>query len=294
MNTERKGYLFVFVAGFLWGTIGLFVKQLSLHGANADTIALLRVGFSFIIMLFVCLALLGAKRMCLSVRQLIACALLGIVTQAVFNICYSLAIESVGVSVSSVLLYISPVFTLLFSMLLFSERLSKEKVLAIVTNIIGCILTVTNGCLDISSLNLDGILFGVAAGFCYSLAAIIGRIATKDGNPLLTAMYSFFFATVFLLLRSPFTKTRFVFSSEILIWGFFFALIATSITYIVYYKGVEMIKETSKVPVMASTEVVVASLVGVLLYGERIRLVSLVGIILVLSSILMLSFRSKR
>ncbi|MCR5732441.1 MAG: DMT family transporter [Sphaerochaetaceae bacterium] len=294
MNNERRGYLFVFIAGFLWGTIGLFVKQLGLAGATADTIALLRVGFSFLIMFFICIIKLGPEKMFLSRRNIFACALLGIITQAIYNLCYSRAIEIIGVSFGSVLLYVSPVFTLLFSMLLFSEKLTLEKGLAILMNILGCVLTVTNGNLDVSSLAFGGIFLGLAAGFCYSLAAIIGRIATEGGNPLLTAMYSFFFASIFILLRSLFVTSEFIFSGPILVWGFIYALIATSLTYIVYYRGVEMIKETSRVPVIASVEVVVASLIGVALYKERIGAVSLVGILLVISSIAMLNFKFKR
>ncbi len=284
-GSQRLGYLMVFIAGFLWGTIGLFVKQLGSCGAGADVISLLRVGFSLLIMFVVCLAHLGWKGMRLSKRNLFACALLGIITQAVYNLCYSRAIEIIGVSFGSVLLYVSPIFTLIFSILLFGERLTVIKCLAIAANIIGCILTVTNGSFDIGTLALSGIFLGVAAGFCYSLAAIIGRIATEGGNPFLTAMYSFLFASLFIVGKMLIGGVEFHVDGPILVWGFFYALIATSITYMVYYTGVDMIAETSRVPVIASVEVVVATVIGILVYGERIGVLSLLGIVLVLSSI---------
>lgn len=293
-SSENLGYLFIFIAGFLWGTIGLFVKQLGAAGASADMISLLRIGFSLVIMFVVCLVHLGPAKMRLSGRNLLACALLGIITQAVYNLCYSRAIAIIGVSMGSVLLYISPIFTLIFSILLFKEKLTIIKCLAIFANILGCILTVTNGRFDIGSLAISGIFLGVSAGFCYSLAAIIGRIATEGGNPFLTAMYSFFFASIFILAKMFITGSHIVVSGPILAWGFAYAFIATSLTYMVYYNGIEMIKETSRVPVIASVEVVVATLIGIFLYGERIGLVSLVGIVLVLSSIMIINLKGRK
>lgn len=293
-SSENLGYLFIFIAGFLWGTIGLFVKQLGSLGANADMISLLRMGFSFLIMFTICLVHLGPERMRLSRRNLLACALLGIVTQAVYNLCYSRAISIIGVSMGSVLLYISPIFTLVFSILLFGERLTFIKCLAIVLNVLGCMLTVTNGNPDIGTLSLYGIFLGVAAGFCYSLAAIIGKIATEGGNPILTAMYSFFFASLFIIAKIAVTGSSLCLSAPVLAWGFAYALIATSLTYIVYYWGVEMIAETSRVPVIASVELVVATVIGILLYRESIGIVSLVGIVLVLSSIMIINLKGRK
>ena len=50
----NNGYLLVFFAGVLWGTIGLFVKQLQRCGASPMETAFLRVFFAFLMMLALC------------------------------------------------------------------------------------------------------------------------------------------------------------------------------------------------------------------------------------------------
>lgn len=152
---------------------------------------------------------------------------------------------------------------MLFSVLFFQEKVTFLKGIAVIINIIGCILTVTNGKLEIQSLALFGLLMDVGAGFLYALTAIIGRVAAKNTYPFIMSMYSYFFAAVFLGISMGVSRTEFTFNTGIFFWGFFYALITTAIGYIFYYEGLKHITESSKVPVIASVEVIVASLIGV-------------------------------
>ncbi len=79
--------------------------------------------------------------------------------------CYSIAVTTIGVALSAVLLDIAPLFTLLFSVLFFQEKVTFLKGIAVIINIIGCILTVTNGKLEIQSLALFGLLMGAVPDF---------------------------------------------------------------------------------------------------------------------------------
>ena len=215
--------------------------------------------------------------------------MLGILCHGVYNICYSIAVTTIGVALSAVLLDIAPLFTSLFSVLFFQEKVTFLKGIAVIINIIGCILTVTNGKLEIQSLALFGLLMGVGAGFLYALTAIIGRVAAKNTYPFIMSMYSYFFAAVFLGISMGVSRTEFTFNTGILFWGFFYALITTAIGYIFYYEGLKHITKSSKVPVIASVEVIVASLIGVVWYREHLGFISFLGIVAVLLSIILMN-----
>ena len=111
----NNGYLLVFFAGVLWGTIGLFVKQLQRCGASPMETAFLRVFFAFLMMLALCVFHSGWRSLKTDKRTTGVCILLGVVCHGVYNIFYSFAVTMAGVSVSAVLLNIAPVFTLLCS-----------------------------------------------------------------------------------------------------------------------------------------------------------------------------------
>lgn len=290
-NTEFTGCLFVFAAGVLWGLIGLFVKEMEYAGAEPEMISFLRVFFAFLIMETIAVRKKGIRAFQIDRKTLFFCAALGLICHGIYNIFYSLAVTLAGVSVSAVLLNIAPVFTLLFSVLLFSERLTGAKAAAVAVNMIGCILTATNGQITLTGLSVLGIFCGVGAGLCYSMTAIIGRLAADGTDPVVMSAYSYLFAALLLgVWMKPWQGTPSL-NSSIAVWGFFYALIPTSIGYLLYYKGMERIRESSKVPVLASAESVVATLIGIFLYHERIGWISAAGIALVLLSIWLINGR---
>ena len=129
-------------------------------------------------------------------------------------------------------------------------------------------------------------LFGLASAACYSLVGIFGRLASGESSPFVVATYNFLFGTIFLgLFGHPWTTVADPMNLKILAYGFVYALIPTGICYIIYFNGVSKIKESSKVPVVASVENVVAVIVGVMVFHEKVGLGNLAGIVLVLGSI---------
>lgn len=84
------------------------------------------------------------------------------------------------------------------------------------------------------------------------------------------------------------SRTEFTFNTGILFWGFFYALITTAIGYI-FYEGLKHITKSSKVPVIASVEVIVASLIGVVWYREHLGFISFLGIVAVLLFIILMN-----
>ena len=63
--------------------------------------------------------------------------------------------------------------------------------------------------------------------------------------------------------------------------------------YIVYYGGISKVTETSRIPVLASVETVVAALVGLAAFGQSVSLMKCVGIALVLCSIAVMNRKEK-
>lgn len=293
-SSLSSGYIFIFISGILWGFIGLFIKQMAASGSTPVLTSFLRVFFAFLILFVVCCVKYGLKAFVIDSKTLLSCAFIGLICYGLYNITYSFSVTETGVSVSAVLLNISPVFTLIFSAVLFTEKITPRKIAAILINIVGCVLTATNGQMDLRLISAAGILAGIGAGICYSLTPIAGRLASGRANPYVVSMYSYLFATVFLGLWMQPWKNPIHLNSQILLWGFFYGLIPTAVTYILYYKGLQRITESSKVPVIASIETVVATTIGITLYGEHLGPISIFGILLVLLSIIVMQSEKNR
>lgn len=286
MRGALRSYGCIFAAGCLWGTNGLFVKLMQGCGSSSAYTGFVRIVLSLLILTVITLVKEGPKAFKISKNTLISCLLLGLVCQALYNYVYSSAINSLGVSFACVMTYMSPAFASVISYFLFREKFGPNKYLAMALNLAGCVLTVTGGRLSGMSFAVSGLLFGLASAACYSLVGIFGRLASGESSPYVVATYNFLFGSIFLgLFGHPWTTVENPLEPGILLYGFIYALIPTGICYIIYFTGVSRIKESSKVPVVASVENVIAVLIGVLVFGEKVGMGNMVGILLVLCSI---------
>ena len=294
MDSEYKSFGKIFITGCLWGTIGLFVKLMEAQGSSSPYTSFLRLLFGFILLALMTLIIDGPKAFCIGRRTLLSCVLLGIICQGIFNILYSTSISMNGMSVGSVLLYTAPIFTCITSMLFFKEKMDLLKWVALLVNVVGCALTATGGDFSAASLAPLGLLIGVGAGFTYAMTAVIGRIAMQEeSSPFAVATYNLFFGCLFIaLVRHPWTTVDAPFNASLLLYGLLFGLIATALAYSIYFSGLSKITETGKVPVVASIELVVATIIGVFAFSESMTIIKIVGIVLVLLSILLFSWKT--
>ncbi len=286
-----QGAVFIFIAGSLWGSIGLFIRLMSDAGASAEAISFLRMAFAFSILLIVTLIRSGAAAFHVSGKTLFYSAALGLICHGVYNVFYSWAVVQIGVTVSAVLLNVAPVFTAILSAILFSERITSRKCIALIVNVIGCILAATGGQFEAAALSVSGILFGIASGLCYALTAIFGKLAGERSNPFVISTYSYLFAALFLAVFMKPWAAPVTLTITITWLGFLYALIPTAIGYLFYYQGVQQIQGSSKVPVIASMETVAAAILGVLVLGETLSVMHYLGIAVVLCSIVLMQHK---
>ena len=279
----------VFIAGILWGTIGVFVKGLASLGADGALTGLLRMFWAFVIILAVAIVKHGRNVILHDRRTLLLCILLGLLSNGIFNILYTASIKINGMGIASVLMYTAPVFTAIASAAIFREKFSPVKISALCVNIIGCILTVTGGNFSGSSINIAGILAGIGSGFCYGMAAVIGRLAGERTDAITVSAYSYLSAWIFIALFTRPNVSLALGSPEILGLGFLYGLVPTVFAYVVYYNALKVIPDTAKVPVIASIEPVTAVLIGTIIYSEEIGTANLIGVAVVLISIIIMA-----
>lgn len=287
-------YIEILITGIIWGFIGFFVKELSLMGSTAQLSAFFRVFFAFIFAAVVSLIKYGPKSFILTKEQLLWCMIDGIFTQALFNIALNASIEHAGITVATILEYTSPVFNAIISFIAFREKVGFKKYLILILNIIGCVIAVTGMDFAFKAVSLFGVLIGLLAGFLYGAAPVLGKYVNKNPNLFIVIAYNEFFASLFMLIFvRPFSTVQNI-STKMWIYGIMYGVCITGIAYMFYFDGIKRIRELSRVPVLASIEVVVAMLLGIGLYKEKLNVYNFIGIVLVLVSIALMSTISGR
>ena len=297
-SNSTTGYICILMAGIMWGTIGFFVRLLNEQGADSSVTAFVRIFAGSIIMFFVLIimSLMRKENMFrLTKAGLLQCVILGFFTQALFNACYSRSINSVGVATGSVLLYTAPIFVCIMSALIFKEKITPRKGIALAINLLGCFIMATGGDMSTLKVSAMGIFFGVAAGFLYALVTIVGKFASGTTHPFTTTFYSFFFGWITLgVFTRPWGAIAEVSGGSFWLLAFAFGLIPTVGSYLFYMSGLNHDIELSRAPIIASVEPVVATLIGVMIFSENIGLINIIGLLMVLFSVVFMNLGPKK
>jgi drug/metabolite transporter (DMT)-like permease len=284
---KRTAYFFVIIAAALWGTIGIYARQLTALGFEPLQIVLIRaVVSSLSIIIF--LLLTNRKAFKIKIRDSIYFVGTGILSFVFFNWCYFIAINRTSLSVAAILLYTAPAFVMVLSVLLFKEQMTKKKLLSLFITIIGCLFVTAFVKNTAQNISLLGILAGIGSGLGYALYSIFGRYALKKYDSTTVTLYTFIFAFIALLPTINFSELAVLLSNKYAVYySIALGLAATVLPFLFYTRGLSYL-ETSRASIIATLEPVVATIVGIILFSEPITFYKIVGILLVIFAVFIL------
>ena len=289
METQKKApaSAAILAAAALWGVIGLWNRRLMAAGLSPFSIVVVRnLGGMILLVLFFLFKDRSVFR--IERRHLKYFFGTGVVSVLFFTVCYFSCQKLCSLAVASILLYTAPSFVVLLSALLWKEPVTRKKLLALFLTLVGCacVCGVFSGGL---SVTLPGVLLGLGSGFFYALYSIFGRYALAHYPPLTVTVWTFLFAgPASLMLLRP-AELGAAFAGTPGVWGTALALavFSTAAPYILYTWGLAR-TEPGRASILASLEPVVASLTGVLMFGEPMGPLTALGILCVLAGVYIL------
>ena len=291
---KTKSTIYIILAAALWGGIGVFFNVLSDVGFTQMQVVAIRVTAAAAALT---LYILIRDRSLLRVKLKDCWCFVGtgIISLVFFNWCYFTAIEMTSLAVAAVLMYTSPIFVMLFSAVLFQEKINNTKILALIMTFIGCLFVAgvfSSGDYGFTPL---GILIGVGAGIGYALYSIFGRFALEKGYHSITiSEYTFVFATLGALpLSRIWESAPLLAQGETLIGALGIGVICYVFPFILYTQGLSGV-ETGKAAIMATIEPAVAAVLSFLLYGESLLGFKGVGILMIFAAVILLSHPHKQ
>ena len=287
-NNSARSALLILLAGALWGTMGIFVRRFNSFGFDAMQVASLRLTAGAVIFI-IALALRGGKGFKIAVRDIPLFLGLGLGSVLFFTVCYFKSIEMLPL----ILLYTSPIWVTLMSVLFFKERLTLRRVAALALAFGGCVLVSGLGGEGLTPL---GLLIGLCSGIGYGLYSILGSVALRKYEPLTVTTYAFLFSAAgswFIcrpaeMLSIAASLPPLGFALDVL--GI--AVVTAVAPYLLYTLGLKN-TPASKAAIMATIEPLVATVLGIAVFSEPLTPVAAAGIVLILSAIVLLNARGK-
>ena len=273
---SRSKYLILFVASMvIFGTNGLIVANISLGSAE---IVLMR---TFLGSLFL-LAIVLVKRS-FSFADLKADLIPATIGGAALGLNWVLlfsAYRSAGVGLSTLTYYCGPIIVLALSPVLFKEKLTWNKLLAIAAVAVGmfCI----TGDIEPGSDVQTGILFGGGAALLYA-SLIVANKRVKRLSGLNCAMYELivaFFVVLIYLLASK-VKLPVIPAAEDIVWVLAIGLVNTGLAYYLYFSSLQKLPGQT-VALVCYIDPLTALLVSGAFLGEKLLGVQIAGAVLIL------------
>ena len=295
MEKARRniGPALILLAGCFWGSMGIFVRRLTDYGFSSIQIVAIRVTLAALIF---CILLLirDPAGFRISVKDIPLFLGLGFGSILFFTVCYFTAITMMPLSTAAILLYTSPIWIMLMSVLFFREKLTGRKLLALVLAFAGCVLV--SG-ISGEGMTLTGLLVGLGSGIGYGLYSILGTVALRRYSPYTVTTYTFVFAALgsWLICRPADMLAKFAAAPDLpglVFFCFLTALVTAVIPFLAYTLGLRTV-EASRAGILATVEPLVATLIGVAVFSEPLTLLSGLGILLILAAVVLLNGKTE-
>lgn len=273
----NRAFICIIIGAALWGTIGWYVKHLYTLGFTPMEVVTLRVWSSALLLLIYLLIASPKKLKLQSLGDIKYFLGTGILSIIFFNYCMFTAIELSTIPVATALLYTAPAFVTIISFILFKEPLTKVKILSLLITLLGTCLVVGLLPLNLQSLQLASILFGLGSGIGYALYSIFSKFALKKYTSLTITSFTFIIAAVALTPFFPYQeKIHLLLHPVVLFYAFGLGFLPTAFAYIIYTYGLHH-TEASKASILSTIEPVVATLIGIFIFHEAFTGVQMIG-----------------
>ena len=284
-KTPRGAAASILAAAALWGIIGVWNRRLMAGGLSPYSIVVVRNCGGLVLLLAV-MALRDRSVFHVERQHLKYFFGTGVVSVVLFTVCYFSCQEICSLAVASILLYTAPAIVVVLSALLWREPVTKKKLLALGLTLVGCALVcgVFSGALTVTG---GGIALGLGAGVFYALYSIFGRYALAHYGPMTVTVWTFVFAGAASLVLVRPAELAALAQPSMALTAVGLVVCSTVLPYILYTRGLARV-EAGKASILASLEPVVASVAGVVLFGEPMSPLTAAGIVCVLAGVYIL------
>lgn len=287
--SEHLGILAALSAGIVWGLLGFFVRTSDDLGISPMQLTCLRYIMIFAI---VCVYIMVRNMKLFKVdrRTVFILLLMGLIGTILNSVTYLESMTLISLSLSSVLQYVAPFFVILISVPLLKEKLTLNKILAVIGAFVGSILC-TGVLTDPGSMNLWGIFLAALSGFCFSVYTVGSKILSKDGYSVSTVLlYTSLICWVGLapFCDLPGAFDLMIHSTDALLIVIGMGLFVTLLPFVLFNYSLTKI-EAGKASILTYAEPLAATVIGLIIYGEGIGIDTATGITLILLALIVIN-----
>jgi len=274
MNSKLK----IIFSMMVFGTIGIFVKNISLSSGEISLFRAIIAAIAIIIYKLI----IGKKIKFSEVKKDLPLLFLSGVAMGFNWILLFEAYKYTTVSIATLSYYFAPVIVMVVCPIIFKEKMTVKQIICFLMATIGLIMVINISGIDKANNNTIGIAFGVGAAVLYATVIILNKFI-KNVTGIDRTLIQFFVAIIVLFPYVLATTGINIGNLEtkgiinLLILG----IIHTGITYCLYFSSLKDLKG-QEAAILSYVDPLVAIIISVVILRETITAMQLIGGMLIL------------
>lgn len=282
--SKTKGILTIMLAAIIYGFTPILGKLTYIEGSNTLSLTFYRSFLSLPILYLI----LKVKHVSLKVtkQEFAKLSFLGILGPSLTALMLYGAYNYISVGMTTTIHYIYPVLVTAVCIIFFKEKISKEKIIAVILSTIGICLFFEG---DLSK-NVIGILLALFSGFTYGAHILfIDKSGIKGMYPIKFSFYSCLASSIFLFFFGIATKTL-IFEMSVIGWlytilvSILVSVIASSLMPI----GIKHVGSTVT-SIVGMFEPITSVIMGILFLSEPFTVKNMIGSTFIIIAVLTLT-----
>lgn len=292
MNSQLRGVVNGIISGVSFGMIPLF--SIPVIAAGMDNVSILVYRFLFGSAAMLAILLLRKTHMRVSLSELLRIVLLAIfyITTALATLeCY----KYLSSGIATALVYTDPIWCALIGLAFLGDKFSIKLTSSILLASLG-VMMMTGVFSGDGTFSMIGLLLGLASGLAYGIYLIlVPRLKVKHIASLKLTFYVFFTGMWLLIAYSLMTNggVEEVPDSSCWLDLALLGLIPTAISNICVTVSLKLIDSTI-VAILGAFEPLTAMVVGVVILGEPLGFIGVVGGMLILVAVAILTINPQK
>ena len=272
-RTLRLSYGMYILSMLIFGTNGILVHHISLASSQ---IILMRTLIGGLLLTLIVLLRGGFDRAGIRadlLPLLLGGSVLGLNWVALFE-----AYRQLNVSLATLIYYVGPILVLLFSPLLFREKLNSRKITSVVLVAVG--LVCISGSIALRGMSMRGLLTAVVSALYYAAVIIFNKRITHTGG-MQTAALELDIAFVIVLIYMMLTVGPPHPAVSDIPWIAVIGLVNTGLAYLLYFSGLQKLPAQSAA-LISYVDPVSALVFSALFLHETMTPVQILGAVLII------------
>jgi len=283
---KTKGLTFGILAGFIYGFTPILGKLTYLEGSNPISLTfyrnLLAIPFFF--------AMLKCKGIPLKTEktQLKKLAVLGFLASATALSLYS-SYNFISVGMSTTIHYIYPVLVTAASIIIFKDKISRDKIISLILSTIGITLFFEG------SINITGILIAFLSGVFFAVYLLfMDKSGLNTMFPFVITFYTSVFSSVYLFIFGIISK-NIVFKMTFTGW-FYTILVALFVSFFANTFVTLAVKHVGPTvtSIVGMLEPITSIVMGILFLREPVTLRNILACALILIGVMIVTLAKDR